>query len=188
MKNAFTLIELLITISIVAILSGFILISINPARQIDNAKVAKSVSNMQLIKNAVAEYVVDTLQFPPDCRLNCTVETDPMLNSLGVDGWNGPYLEGGLWNRKHPWGGHLGIFSWDFTEDGKDELWLILDDDAPGTDSSDNSGGVPLWALQKINDSVDLDDDLNSGEFFRGHNSPFAENEGAWRIYQVGQQ
>ena len=188
-QSGFTILELLITIAIIGILTSILFVAINPSAQTQKAKVAKTVSEMKAVKHAVSMYVLDTLKFPPDCRLNCTAATDPFLTNVGnVPGWRGPYIKDGLWNRKHAWGGHLGVFRWDFTGDGKDELWLILDDDAPGTNSSDNSGQVPVEALQAINDAVDTDTDLNGGEFFRGNSNPFAEQEGAWRIYEIGQE
>ncbi len=183
--QGFTLIELIVVMAIIAILSTSLIMIMNVGKQTGNAKVAKIVSEMRQIHTIIAYYVVDTGRFPPDCRLDCTANTDPFLNSLGIDGWNGPYLKEGIWNRTHPWGGHLGIYNWDSNSDGKAEVWLILDDDAPGTNASDNSGRVPLEFLQRINDTVDEDSDLNSGDFFRGDGSPFASEEGAWRVYQV---
>ena len=186
-KNAFTLIELLVVIAIIGILSSILLVAINPKSQIDKAKTAKILKEMDSIKNAVFYYVLDTGEFPPKCRLDCTEDTDPFLTNVsGASGWSGPYMQNGLWNRKHPWGGHLGLFLYDSNGNGRPEVWLILDDDAPGTDYSDNSGKIPVEVLAEIDKNVD-DNDLDTGSFFLGNSSPFAEGEGAWRVYRVGE-
>ncbi len=187
-EKAFTLIELLVVIAIIGILAGILFVSINPSDQVNKAKSAKVVRDMKAIKDAVAFYVLDTGEFPPVCRLNCTKDTDPLLTNVnGNSGWSGPYIQDGIWNRKHPWGGHMGLFLYDSNNNGKTEVWLILDDDAPGTDANDNSGLVPIKYLKMIDKSID-DNNLNSGSFFLGNSAPFASGEGAWRVYRIGEQ
>ncbi len=75
------------------------------------------------IKNAVTMYVLDTGTFPQTCRLNCTAADDNLLTQpSGVSNWRGPYLKGGLWNRKHPWGGQIGLVLYDSNGNGRPEV------------------------------------------------------------------
>lgn len=189
-KNGFTLIELLVVIAIIGIISGIMFVSMNPKEMIDSSKTANVVTEMNEIKRAVSMFVLDTDTFPNDCRLDCTEDTDSLISPQGVPGWNGPYLDGGLWNKKTPWGGQLGLVKYDSNGNGLKEVWLVLDDDAPGTNYSDNSGTIPQKALQEIDNRVD-DGDLDTGDMFLGDNKDtggiFAPGEGAWRIFRIGE-
>lgn len=190
LKQGFTLIELLVVIAIIGIISGILFVAINPKDTIDKANSGKVIQEMNEIKRAVTFYVLDTGMFPNNCRLDCTEATDPFLSAQGVSGWSGPYTRTGLWNRTHPWGGQLGLVLYDSNSNGMNEVWLVLDDDAPGTNWNDNTGMVPQKSLQDIDDKVD-DGDLDGGEMFLGDNKDtggvFAPGEGAWRIYRVGE-
>jgi len=64
--KGFTLIELLIVIAIVAILSGVVLIAVNPARQMAQARNAERSAEVNAILNAISQYQVDN-QALPDC-------------------------------------------------------------------------------------------------------------------------
>ena len=94
--------ELLIVIAIIGILAAVLFAAIDPSKRLNSSKAAKAVQEMLGIKNAVSFYVLDTGQFPNDCRLDCTAATDPFLSAQGVEGWNGPYIKDGLYNRAHP--------------------------------------------------------------------------------------
>lgn len=159
-SRGFTLIELLVVIAIIGILSSVVLASLATARE--KAKVANAVAQMRELRNVVALYSIDTGTYPPDCGLSCTSTTDPYLNALGVAGWNGPYFPGGVWNLKHQWGGHFTIGYADLTGDGVSEIYFFLDEDAPGTTSSDNTGIIPTAALVAIDKSLD-DGNLATG-------------------------
>ncbi|MBU1292516.1 prepilin-type N-terminal cleavage/methylation domain-containing protein [Patescibacteria group bacterium] len=173
-KRGFTLIELLVVIAIIGILSSVVLASLNTARE--KAKVANAVSQLRQFRNVVALYFTDTGQYPAGCGLSCTASTDPYLNALGVPGWNGPYFAGGVWNLEHPWGGHFTIDSADLTGDGQPEMYFFLDEDAPGTNSSDNTGIIPLSALLAIDKTLD-DGDLATGNL-RGNGLGFTSAVG----------
>lgn len=158
-RRGFTLIELLVVIAIIGILSSVVLVSLNTAR--DKAKVANAVAQVRQLQSVVALYMTDTNSVPPDCGLACTSGTDPYLVNPGVTGWAGPYFSG-VWNLRHPWGGHFTISYGDVTGDGTSETYFFLDEDAPGTNSSNNTGVIPTASLIAIDAILD-DGNLSTG-------------------------
>lgn len=58
-KKAFTLVEVLLVIVIIAVLTAIVLVAINPARQIAQANNTQRAADVTTILNAVSEYIVD---------------------------------------------------------------------------------------------------------------------------------
>jgi len=58
-KTGFTLIEVLLVIAILAILAAVVIVAINPAKQMANARDAQRSSDVYTILNAVHQYAVD---------------------------------------------------------------------------------------------------------------------------------
>jgi general secretion pathway protein G len=146
-----------VVIAIIAILAA--IIAPNAFRAIEKAKIARAISETKTIKTAVLSYYSDTGTWPSRYRLTDTL--NPFLtNPTGVSGWDGPYVE--KWNA-HPWAGHIG---WDPTIDldhnGVIDGCVVLDDDRPGTSSSDNQGRVPRRSMIKIDEMLD-DGNLATG-------------------------
>lgn len=172
----FTLIELLVVVAIIGILASVVVIALSPSRE--KGKVAAVVSQVREVQKSIYLYLLDTGEYPPTCLAGYSCSTDaddPFLRSLGVPGWNGPYL--GLYNLSHPWKGQIGFENGDSTNpldwdgDGTYDYCIFLNDDRPGTSASDNGGQVPVSALEQIDAILD-DGDLSTGNA-RG-------NEGGW--------
>ncbi|MGC9968400.1 MAG: type II secretion system protein [Minisyncoccia bacterium] len=59
MKKGFTLIELLIVIAIIAVLSVVVILSLNPAELLRQARDSNRISDMATLKSAIALYLTD---------------------------------------------------------------------------------------------------------------------------------
>ncbi|MBP9759429.1 prepilin-type N-terminal cleavage/methylation domain-containing protein [Candidatus Dojkabacteria bacterium] len=59
LKSAFTLLELLLVIAIIAVLAGLVIFNIRPADVLQNANDTKNVANSKDIKKAIESYVLD---------------------------------------------------------------------------------------------------------------------------------
>ena len=174
-KKAFTLIELLVVIAIIGILASVVVVNVGSARE--KAKVGKAVSDMKEIDTAVNMFLNDTGVYPGDCGLLCTAANDPFINNLGVSGWSGPYISGGIYSKNHSWGGHLGYYN-GIDPGGNAYYSLYLDDDPVGTDSTNNTGVIPLSALIAIDKVLD-DGILSSGRARAGEEGDHS-NEGRY--------
>jgi len=72
--HAFTLIELLLVIVILAILAGIVIVAINPARQVAQANNAQRESDVRALLDAVHEYTIDQRGvFPSTITATATV-------------------------------------------------------------------------------------------------------------------
>lgn len=58
-KNAFTLVEVLLVIVIIAILAAIVIVAINPARQISQANNTQRSTDVKTLLDAVHEYGID---------------------------------------------------------------------------------------------------------------------------------
>jgi len=173
-NRGFTLLELLVVIGLIAVLAVIVVWAVQSARE--KAKIAHTVTQIKEVNNATALYYSDTGVFPPNCGLTCTALTDPYITSLGVLGWRGPYMTSGVWNLKHAWGGHFSVERSDVTGDGIVDAYFFLDEDAPGTNYSNNSGVIPTSALLKIDTMLD-DGNLATGSV-RGNGLGFTTAAG----------
>ena len=148
-QSGFTLIELLVVIAIIGILATLVLVNIGETRE--SAKVATSVRQIRALETAVSLYMLHHKRYPPTCDNTCTV--NPLEPYFGQD----------LITFAHPWGGHYTVQAGDVTGDGRIDMYIMWNDDAPQTDHNDNSGGVPLAAMEMIDAAMD-DGDLTTGK------------------------
>jgi prepilin-type N-terminal cleavage/methylation domain-containing protein len=164
-RGGFTLIELLVVIAIIGVLSSIVIGALSKARL--KAESSRSIAEIKNLEKDIFQFTIDTDKAPSHCSFACTAPNDPLLNSLGVPKWKGPY-NGGLWKRKHGWGGQMGILNGDQVQVQGQYLpgkyFIFLDDDAPGTSSTDNSGRIPREGLLQIDKAID-DGNLATGRF-----------------------
>jgi prepilin-type N-terminal cleavage/methylation domain-containing protein len=146
----FTILELIIVIAVIGIFASISIYGIKDSRE--KAKASESVREVKEIERAMAIYAVNHRnQPPPDCDNLCA--TNPLGSNLATD----------LLTHAHPWGGHYSIYSTtDITGDGIRDVYIMWNDDAPQTGHNDNSGPVPVSAMDRIDAMLD-DGNLSTG-------------------------
>jgi general secretion pathway protein G len=95
-RNAFTLVELLVVIVIIALLSS--LVAPKLFGKLDSAKVKTAYTQMQMLSQALDSFRLDTGHYPT------TEQGLPILwaKSSEVKNWDGPYLPKPV--KADPWG------------------------------------------------------------------------------------
>jgi len=66
-KRGFTLIEIIIVVAIIAILASAVIIAINPAKNLRQARNATRWTQMNAVANGVYSYVIDQKGLFPEC-------------------------------------------------------------------------------------------------------------------------
>lgn len=95
-QDAFTLVELLLVVTIIGILAGAVLVNIGGQTQ--KAKITRARQDIETMSTALNMYEITIGQYPSsDQGLQALVE-DPG----GVDGWTKPFLS--KKNFRDPWG------------------------------------------------------------------------------------
>jgi general secretion pathway protein G len=109
-QSGFTLLEILVVIAILGLLIG--LVAPAALRQLGGARVSVAKQSIERIGSVLDMYKLDLGTYPDgEQGLRALVE-----RPAGLDGWNGPYLKGGVpvdpWNHPYtyrnpsPRGGH----------------------------------------------------------------------------------
>lgn len=78
-RKGFTLIELLIVIGVLGILAGIILVAVDPAKRLKQARDARRFSEVNGILNAILNYTVDQKGLLPPALVNTATNTTNQL-------------------------------------------------------------------------------------------------------------
>lgn len=73
-KKAFTLLEILLVVAAIAILAGIVILALNPAKQLADARNAQRESDVTTILNAVYQYYIDEGDIPSTIYQGTTCE------------------------------------------------------------------------------------------------------------------
>lgn len=86
-KQGFTLLEIIVAVTIIALMAG----TITPLvyKEIQRAKEDATLTELNTIKMGLEEYFADTGRFPSESEGLAALITDP-----GISGWSGPYVGG----------------------------------------------------------------------------------------------
>ncbi len=106
-RQAFTLIELLLVIGIIAILASIVIVAINPTKQLGDARNTQRRSDVNTILSAVYQYAIDhNGTMPPgiptgaaNAKMVCQSWVDPTtctttLNGVNLRVLSGTYITG----------------------------------------------------------------------------------------------
>ena len=83
MRKSFTLIELIVTIAIVAVLAAIVIP--NALTAIEKAKIARMINDYKSIKTAAFNYHSDTGAWPGSCSVGCKISG--FIADNGDAGW-----------------------------------------------------------------------------------------------------
>jgi type IV pilus assembly protein PilA len=88
-QKGFTLLEILLVITLIAILAGIVIVAINPAYQLANGRNTQRRSDVDTILNAVYQYTIDTNGTLPasinalaSCATACDVASPVAANQI----------------------------------------------------------------------------------------------------------
>ena len=134
LRDAFTLVELLVVIVIIALLSS--LVAPKLFGKLDNAKVKTAYAQMQMLSTALDSFKLDTGHYPT---------TQEGLKSLWVKesdikDWNGPYLPKKV--NKDSWG-HPYIYKFPGSNKNDYDLLSYGEDGKEG--GSGNAADISVW-------------------------------------------
>ena len=69
-KKAFTLLEILLVVGIIAILAGIVIIAINPGKQLATVRNTQRKNDLKQIYNAMTQFYIDKGQYPDPTNLS----------------------------------------------------------------------------------------------------------------------
>lgn len=204
MKKAFTLIELIVVIAIVAVLAA--VITPNVFRQIERARQAQYIANVNAVKTAMQSLYADTGRFASETRYYSydygsgyyeyfwvDIESpwsssgfwadytellqDPADYGYSMLGWDGPYLDR---TTASPWGGVAFVYGWYDSGWGSPEIYYeTMHDYCDGTWTWPAECGPSRASAERLDEAVD-DGDLYTGNFRGWGNPPYYLY---WRIF-----
>ncbi|QDV06864.1 Type II secretion system protein G precursor [Planctomycetes bacterium Poly30] len=111
-RAAFTLIELVVVLTILITLAGIVVPRVSTWTE--KAKFARAVSDMKAIKRSVEYMYQDMGYFPGDQSrgIDPGIAVPDRVPSARRGDWKGPYLE--MWPQQNPWGGTYDYEYWNY--------------------------------------------------------------------------
>jgi general secretion pathway protein G len=98
LRRAFTLIEILVVIAVIAILAS--LVAPNVFQHVGTARSTTARSQLEMLATALDAYRLDTGRYPTSAQGLAALETIPSIDPPST--WRGPYLRRAL--PADPWG------------------------------------------------------------------------------------
>lgn len=89
----FTLVEVMIVIAIIGLIAG--IVALNVGKQFGKSKTEKVRTDANVLSKAILLYQRDCGQIPGGL--------EDLVQSPGIEGWDGPYIEGGMKALRDPW-------------------------------------------------------------------------------------
>ena len=125
-RRGFTLVELLLVVTIIGILAGAVLVNISG--QSKRAKIQRAKSDIASVGSAISIYEMEVGDYPE--------ELQDLVEDPGLDGWGGPYLS--KKSFADPWGNEY-QYSYPASAGGLEyDLYSVGPD---GTDGGDDDIG-----------------------------------------------
>ena len=72
--KAFTLLEILLVVGIIALLAGIVIVAINPGRQLAQTRNAERKSDLKQLHSAMTQYYIDHGFYPASTTLSTTLK------------------------------------------------------------------------------------------------------------------
>jgi len=123
-KRGFTLVELLLVVTIIGILAGAVLM--NFRGQTDKAKTARAKADIQSMETALSLYEMDIGDYPSSDEGLQALYEDP-----GVEGWSRPYLTKKVF--RDPWGNDY-VYDYPGSKGVNFDLFSVGKDGSEGTE------------------------------------------------------
>ena len=136
-RRGFTLVELMITVSILAILAAIVIPAFsNHSKQ---AQITSTIYTMQTFQKAIQRYNADTATYPPDVYIART--PSELVGYIPDNSLSKPVPIGGYWdyNNFDDEGVSIGIYV-DVPNDDNRADWLEIDNQIDNNDLTPGSG------------------------------------------------